>query len=65
MFLICVIVYVISLVIMGMEDADFEEMLSGIIITVFWFLLWGVMIARAYMFKKKSGSGKENAENET
>lgn len=65
LFLICVIAYVISLVIMGMEDADFEEALSGIIITVFWFLLWGVMIARAYIFKRKGGFDKGNAENET
>lgn len=65
LFLICVITYVISLVLMGMEDADFEEMLSGIMVTVFVFLLWGVMIARAFVFKRKGVSGKGNAENET
>lgn len=64
LFLICVITYVISLVLMGMEDADFEEMLSGIMVTVFVFLLWGVMIARAYIFKRKGGSGKGDTENE-
>lgn len=64
LFAICVITYVISLVLMGMEDADFEEMLSGIMITVFVFLLWGVMIARAYIFKRKGGSGKGDTENE-
>lgn len=63
LFLICVITYVVSLVLMGMEDADFEEMLSGIMVTVFVFLLWGVMIARAYIFKRKS-SDKGNTENE-
>ena len=46
LFIICVITYVISLVLMGMEDADFEEALSGIMITIFLFLLWGVLIAR-------------------
>lgn len=64
LFLICVITYVISLVIMGMEDADFEEELSGIMVTIFVFLLWGVMIARAYIYKRKVGSDKEKAEDE-
>ncbi len=63
LFIICVITYVISLVLMGMEDADFEEALSGIMITVFLFLLWGVLIARAYIFKRKGGSDKGNAES--
>lgn len=63
LFIICVIAYVISLVLMGMEDADFEEALSGIMITVFLFLLWGVLIARAYIFKRKGGSDKGNTEN--
>ena len=53
----------ISLVLMGMEDADFEEALSGIMITVFLFLLWGVLIARAYIFKRKGGSDKGNVES--
>lgn len=64
LFVICVITYVISLVLMGMEDADFEEMLSSIMVTVFVFLLWGVMIARAYIFKRKGGFGKGDTENE-
>ncbi len=63
LFIICVITYVISLVLMGMEDADFEEALSGIMITVFLFLLWGVLIARAYIFKRKGGSDKGNVES--
>lgn len=63
LFIICVIAYVISLVLMGMEDVDFEEALSGIMITVFLFLLWGVLIARAYIFKRKGGSDKGNAES--
>lgn len=63
LFIICVIAYVISLVLMGMEDADFEEALSGIMITVFLFLLWGVLIARAYIFKRKGGSDKGNVES--
>lgn len=63
LFIICVITYVISLVLMGMEDADFEEALSGIMITIFLFLLWGVLIARAYIFKRKGGSDKGNAES--
>lgn len=63
LFVISVITYVVSLVIMGMEDADFEEMLSSIIVTVFVFLLWGVMIARAYIFNRKGGSGKGDTEN--
>lgn len=64
LFLVSVITYVISLVLMGMEDADFEELLSGIIVTVGLFLLWGIMIARAYAFKRKGGSDKANAEDE-
>ncbi|RKJ19071.1 hypothetical protein D7X48_15135 [bacterium D16-50] len=63
LFIICVITYVISLVLMGMEDADFEEALSGIMITIFLFLLWGVLIARAYIFKRKGGSDKGNVES--
>ncbi len=63
LFIICVITYVISLVLMGMEDADFEEAISGIMITVFLFLLWGVLIARAYIFKRKGGSDKGNVES--
>ena len=63
LFIICVITYVISLVLMGMEDADFEEALSGIMITVFLFLLWGVLMARAYIFKRKGGSDKGNVES--
>lgn len=63
LFIICVITYVISLVLMGMEDVDFEEALSGIMITVFLFLLWGVLIARAYIFKRKGGSDKGNVES--
>lgn len=63
LFIICVIAYVISLVLMGMEDVDFEEALSGIMITVFLFLLWGVLIARAYIFKRKGGSDKGNVES--
>ena len=63
LFIICVITYVISLVLMGMEDADFEEAISGIMITIFLFLLWGVLIARAYIFKRKGGSDKGNVES--
>lgn len=63
LFIICVIAYVISLVLMGMEDVDFEEALSGIMITIFLFLLWGVLIARAYIFKRKGGSDKGNVES--
>lgn len=65
LFLISVIAYIISLVLMGMEDVDFEEMFSGVMLTAFLFLLWGVMIARAYIFKRKGGSEKGDAENET
>lgn len=64
LFLGCVVTYVISLGIMWMEDADFEEMLSGIMVTVFVFLLWGVMMARAYIYKRKGSPDKERAENE-
>ena len=60
LFIICVIAYVISLALMGMEDVDFEEEISGIMVTVFVFLLWSVMIARAYIFKRKSGSDEGN-----
>lgn len=67
LFLICVIAYAISLVIMWTEDVyyeDFGEILSGIITTVFAFLIWGFMIARAYMFKRKGGTDKEGVEEE-
>lgn len=60
--LISGVVYVISLVIMGIEDADFEEMLSGIISSAFTFLFWGVILARAYVYMRKGSKGE--AENE-
>lgn len=62
--LISGVAYVISLVLMGIEDTDFEEMLSGIISSIFVFLFWGVILARACIYKRKGGSGEEDAEKE-
>lgn len=64
LYLVCVVAYVISIGIMGIEGADFEEGLSGIMLTVVFFLVWSVIIARAYLFKRKGGSGKGDTENE-